>query len=75
MPGYTNWYVTVLVEVAGKERAISGPSRSQQADAEQDLDQVREFLGSGTWINLPWLSANPQSVVAAYLDSKSFGFG
>jgi hypothetical protein len=65
--------VAVVLEVAGKEKQIRGPGHSEKADAEKDLEAVRELLGSGQWINLPWLSAHSKSVVAAYLDSSSVG--
>ena len=55
--------------------AFTSPPEDEWTAADYtDLDAVREFLGSGEWINLPWLSANPKSVVAAYLDSTSVGF-
>ncbi len=75
MPVYTTWYATVVLEVAGKEKQIRGPGRTAEGDAKADLDAVRELLGSGEWINLDWISANPKNVVAAYLDSSSVGFG
>jgi hypothetical protein len=73
MPGYTNWYVVVVMEVAGKQREVKGPSSSDKAKAEADLDALRGKLGTDEWIDLDWISANPQHVVAAYLDSRSFG--
>jgi hypothetical protein len=73
MPTWTTWYVTVVLEIAGKERQIHGPGHSEQAPAEADLNALRELLGTGTWINLSWISANPKNVVAAYLDSSSVG--
>jgi hypothetical protein len=74
MPTWTTWRVVVVLEVAGKEKQVHGPGHSDMGEAEKDLDAVRALLGSGDWINLPWLSANPKSVVAAYLDSTSVGF-
>jgi len=70
MPTWTTWYVTVVLEIAGKEKQIRGPGHSDRAPAEADLN---ELLGTGTWINLSWISANPKNVVAAYLDSSSVG--
>lgn len=75
MPTYTTWYVNVILEVAGKERQLQGPGRSEEAQAKADLDALREKLGSGEWINLDWISANPQHVVAAHVSSSSVAFG
>lgn len=74
MPIYTTWYVTVVLEVAGKERKIDGPGRNEESEAKADLNELRGLLGSGDWINLDWISANPKHVVAAYLDSTSAGW-
>ena len=74
MPVSTTWFVNVILEVAGKERNIVGPGRPTEAEAKQDLNAVREFLGSGEWINLDWLSASPKHVVAAHLGSSSIGW-
>ncbi len=73
MATFTNWYVTVVLEVAGKQQTIRGPSRSSEEDTKADLKELQELLGSGEWINLDWISANPKHVVAAHLDSTSIG--
>jgi hypothetical protein len=73
MPTYTNWYVVVVMEVAGKQREVKGPKSSDQTKAEADLNALRGKLGTGEWIDLDWISANPKHVVAAYVDSRSFG--
>lgn len=73
MPVYTSWYVTVILEVAGKERPVRGPSRRSEEEAQADLAALQEKLGSGEWINLVWISADPAHVVAAHVDSTSVG--
>lgn len=62
------WYVEVIVRVGGsKTQAIQGPTRNSEDEAKSDLRMVQEKLGSGDWINLDWISANPEYVVAAYV--------
>lgn len=75
MPVYTTWFVTVVLEVAGKERSIQGPERDSEEETKADLKALQDLLGSGEWINLDWISANPKHVVAAHVDSSSIGFG
>lgn len=74
MPVYTTWYVTVVLEVAGKEKSVRGPSRSAEAEVKADLKDLQDLLGSGDWINLDWISANPKHVIAAHIASRSHGF-
>lgn len=74
MPTYTTWYVTVVLEVAGKQQSIRGPGRSNEEDVKADLKALQDLLGRGDWINLDWISANPKNVVAAHIDSTSVGF-
>ncbi|HEU4462633.1 MAG TPA: hypothetical protein VFR75_08570 [Solirubrobacterales bacterium] len=74
MPTYTSWYVTVILEVAGKEKGVQGPVRDTEAEVKADLKELQEQMGSGEWINLDWISANPAHVVAAHVDSSSIGF-
>jgi hypothetical protein len=74
MPVYTTWYVTVVLEVAGKEKSVRGPSRSTEDEVKADLKDLQDLLGSGDWINLDWISANPKHVIAAHIDSSSVGF-
>ena len=71
MPVFTNWYVTVVLDVAGKEKSVRGPSRKTEAEVKEDLKALQDLLGSGEWINLDWISANPKHVVAAHVDSTS----
>lgn len=73
MPVYTTWYVTVILEVAGKERSVEGPSRNSEEEVKADLKELQDLLGSGDWINLDWISANPKHVIAAHVDSSSVG--
>ena len=75
MPTYTTWYVTVIIQVAGKQQDIQGPERDTEDKTQSDLKELQEQLGSGEWINLDWISANPKNVVAAYVDSSSISFG
>lgn len=70
----TMWFATVILEVAGKKEQVRGPERETEEEAKADLDALRESLGSGEWINLDWISANPKHVVAAVLDSETSGF-
>lgn len=74
MPTYTTWFVTVVLQVAGREKEVRGPGHSSKEAAQQDLDALREKLASGEWLDLDWISANPTYVVAAHLDSSSIGF-
>jgi hypothetical protein len=74
MTTYTTWYVTVVLEVAGKQQTIRGPGRSAEEEVKADLKALQDLLGSGDWINLDWISANPKNVVAAHIDSTSVGF-
>lgn len=74
MAFYTAWFVTVVLEVAGKKEQIRGPEHDGEDEAKADLDALRESLGSGEWINLEWISANPKHVIAAVLDSETTGF-
>ena len=68
------WYVEVTVSLGGsKTRAISGPHRDTEVEAKADLRELQEKLGSGDWINLDWLSANPKNVVTAHIESGFFG--
>lgn len=73
MPVYTTWYVTVVLEVAGKEKSVRGPSRSTEDEVKADLKELQDLLGRGDWINLDWISANPKHVIAALVDSSSVG--
>jgi hypothetical protein len=74
MPSYTNWFVTVVLEVAGKQERVQGPTRPTEDEAKADLKNLQDQLGSGDWVNLDWISANPTSVAAAVVDSSSVGF-
>jgi hypothetical protein len=74
MPVYSTWFVTVVLEVAGKEKSVEGPGRDTEDEAKTDLKELQDLLGSGDWINLEWISANPKNVVAAHVDSSSVGF-
>lgn len=74
MPTFTTWYVTVILQVAGKQQTITGPGRDSEDEVKADLKQLQDLLGSGDWINLDWISANPANVVAAHVDSSSIGF-
>lgn len=73
MPVYTTWFVTVVLEVAGKEKSVQGPSRNTEDEVKQDLKELQELLGNANWINLEWISANPKHVIAAHVDSSSVG--
>jgi hypothetical protein len=73
MPVYTSWFVTVVLEVAGKEERIKGPKRTTEEEVKADLKDLQDQLGGGDWINLDWISANPTNVVAAVVDSSSVG--
>jgi|GEM_PF-2219724 len=73
MPIFTTWYVTVLLDVAGKQQTIQGPGRDSEEEVKADLKALQDLLGSGEWINLDWISANPKNVVAAHIDSTSAG--
>ena len=75
MPTYTNWYVVVVLEVGGEEKTVRGPTRTTETEAQADLDAVRGKVASGAWIDLDWISANPDRFVAVYVDSTSVGFG
>jgi len=74
MAFHTAWFVTVILEIAGKKEEVRGPERDSEGEAKADLDALRESLGSGEWINLDWISANPMKVVTAVLDSETTGF-
>jgi hypothetical protein len=74
MPVYTTWFVTVVLEVAGKERSVRGPERDTEEEVKADLKALQDLLGSGEWINLDWISANPKHVIGAHVDSSSIGF-
>jgi hypothetical protein len=73
MPVYTTWFVTVVLEVAGREKSVQGPGRSTREEAEADLKAIRDLLGTGEWINLDWITASPKHVVAAHIESTSVG--
>jgi hypothetical protein len=73
VPTFTTWYVTVILQVAGKQQTITGPSRDSEDEVKADLKQLQDLLGGGDWINLDWISANPANVVAAHVDSSSIG--
>ena len=69
------WYVEVILSLGGnKTQTIHGPSRDTEDEAKQDLRVLQEKLGSGDWINLDWLSANPQNVIAAHVTGTGFAF-
>jgi len=74
MPSSTNWYVTVILEVAGKKQSIRGPDRGSEGAAKADLKDLQERLGTGEWINLDWISADPKRVVAAHTDRTTVSF-
>jgi hypothetical protein len=74
MPTFTTWYVTVILQVAGKQQTITGPGRDTEEEAKADLKELQDLLGGGDWINLDWISANPKHVVAAHVDRSSIGF-
>jgi hypothetical protein len=74
MPTFTNWFVVVTLEVAGKEKQLRGPRRGREEEAKQDLDAVRHKIASGEWLDLDWISANPKHFVAAHISSTSVGF-
>jgi hypothetical protein len=73
MPTFTTWFVTVVLEVAGKQQTVQGPERDSEDEVKADLKELQEKLGTGEWINLDWISANPKHVVAAHVDSSSIG--
>jgi hypothetical protein len=73
MPTFTTWFVTVVLEVAGKQQTVQGPERDSEDEVKADLRELQEKLGTGEWINLDWISANPKHVVAAHVDSSSIG--
>ena len=70
----TTYFVTAILEVARKKEELRGPERGTEEEAKADLDELRESLGSGEWINLDWISANPKNIAAAVLQSETTGF-
>jgi hypothetical protein len=47
---------------------------SQESEARSELDKVRAAMKGEEWIDLPWFTARPDAVDAAYLDSETSGF-
>lgn len=76
MSGVSWWFVEVTISLGGnKTQSIQGPSRESEAEARADLRELQDKLGSGEWINLDWLSANPKHVVAAHVSGGYIGVG
>jgi|tagenome__1003787_1003787.scaffolds.fasta_scaffold20598754_2 hypothetical protein len=71
---YEAWFVVILVQLGRKEQRVEGPHHQDRFEAEKELQAVREAMKAGSWVDLPWFTGRPESVLAAHLDSASFGF-
>lgn len=68
-------YVEVTLSLgASKTKTIQGPSHDTEEEAKSDLKALQDQLGSGEWINLDWLSADPKHVIAAHVSSSGIAF-